>query len=160
VLRLLSVLLLAALVGQLAISYSELPDIIATHFDGNGFADGWTSKSMFTATTVCIGLLVFAVLGGFPGLSRQMAVSLMSISKKAYWLAPERESETWAFLDRHLSLIRILSLGFLMLITRAVIQANKVSPPQVSAHVSWLSLLFLAVLFVWVLFLFWRFARA
>jgi hypothetical protein len=77
--------------------YPQLPDMLASHFNGAGVADGWMTKDMF--------FLVMALAGVGSGLSvaggglvvRWVDPSKISIPHPEYWLAPERRVQA---LDR------------------------------------------------------------
>jgi uncharacterized membrane protein len=81
--------------------YRQLPEVVASHFDAHGVANGWQTKSAFFA--VFVGVTVLAVVVGF-GVPRIIAVvpaQLINLPNKDYWLAPEHLAETLEFLNTY-----------------------------------------------------------
>ena len=63
--RVVFVLLLIVAVALMVVYYPELPERMASHFDGAGRANGWSSKAFFFGVQVFVLLLVtvcFAIL--------------------------------------------------------------------------------------------------
>ena len=68
------------------LSYSQLPDRMASHFNAQGVADGWSSKQTFYL--ILIPLMIFFNL--LPFLSRWLinkAPQWANIPNKKYWLS-------------------------------------------------------------------------
>jgi uncharacterized membrane protein len=81
--------------------YSQLPEVVASHFDAHGVPNGWQTRSAFFA--VFVGVTVLAAVVGF-GIPRIIAVvpaQLINLPNKDYWLAPEHRAETMEFLTTH-----------------------------------------------------------
>jgi hypothetical protein len=81
-------------------NYAPLPDVVASHFNGSGVANGWQSKSVFFAFFVGAIALASLVAFGIPGIISKMPVDLINLPYKEYWLAAERKAGTLDFLDR------------------------------------------------------------
>lgn len=81
--------------------YSQLPEVVASHFDRWGRPNGWQPKSsfftVFLATTVLAAFLVF----GLSGLIRVMPVQLINLPNKRYWLGPEQRESTLDYLSSY-----------------------------------------------------------
>lgn len=81
--------------------YPQLPDVVASHFNGRGVANGWQTKSAFFG--VFVGVSVLAVVLGF-GIPRIIAVvpaQLINLPNKQHWLAPEHLAETMEFMNAY-----------------------------------------------------------
>jgi uncharacterized membrane protein len=80
---------LAGLVFQSAYFYPELPERIASHFDSQGKADGWSSKTGFYVLWyfLIVFMNVWVPLSCI--LLRKVPSSMLSIPHKEYWLATE-----------------------------------------------------------------------
>jgi len=81
----------AAVVLQVALSYQQLPERMASHFNGSGKADGWSSRTEFLLTWV----LVIVIVNVWPlimgPLIRKLPRSMLNLPNKEFWLAtPER----------------------------------------------------------------------
>ena len=81
-------------------NYTQLPDVVASHFNALGVANGWQTKSAFLAFFVGAIALASLVAFGVPGIVSKMPTDLINLPYKEYWLAAERKKETLAFLDR------------------------------------------------------------
>ena len=79
--------------------YSQLPDVVASHFNTRGVANGWQTKLAFFS--VFVGVSVLAVLIGFgiPRIITALPPQLINLPNKTYWLAPDHLAETMEFLN-------------------------------------------------------------
>ncbi|HKV62354.1 MAG TPA: DUF1648 domain-containing protein [Candidatus Acidoferrum sp.] len=91
---------LLASVGLLyfSLSYPQLPDPMASHFNASGVATAWMPKSGFfmliLVVTLAAGVPVFVVSKSLAKLPNEK----MNLANKEYWLAPERRTETLQYL--------------------------------------------------------------
>jgi uncharacterized membrane protein len=86
-----------AAICQFVYWYPILPDVVASHFDHQGNADGTMAK---TAFFVLFGLLQLLFLLGMPLLAKVLPKfpnSMVNCPNKEYWLAPERRDQTMNF---------------------------------------------------------------
>jgi uncharacterized membrane protein len=95
-------LLLAAYAAiHFSVYYSQLPDVVASHFDAHGVANGWQAKSAFFAVLVAVSVLAAAVGFGVPRIIEVVPTELINLPNKRYWLAPEHRAETLEFLNAY-----------------------------------------------------------
>jgi uncharacterized membrane protein len=99
--------------------YSQLPDVVASHFNGHGAANGWQAKSAFLGVFVGVSVLAAVVGFGIPRLIAVLPAALINLPNKRYWLAPEHIAETTEFLNSYfawfgcaLFLIMILTFDY------------------------------------------------
>ena len=97
-LRFLWMLSVAALIVQVVYGYTDLPERVASHFDGSGRADGWSSRDAFIATWYGVIVLVNIWPLVIGPLMRKLPPGLLSLPNKEYWLADDISSRTG---DRH-----------------------------------------------------------
>lgn len=93
-------LLYAFFLGYWAWSGTQLPDRLATHFNGSGEPNGWMSRSASQTFMLVFGFLfpLFIIL--VCSATRFLPVSLINIPNRQYWLAPERRIEASNYLFR------------------------------------------------------------
>src|SRR3954468_21478203 len=94
-------LLYLCFLGYLISSAPQLPDRVATHFGAGGEPDGWMSRSSHLLFMGVFGLAFPLFVVGLFFILRFLPDSGLNIPHRDYWLAPERRSETFAYLFRH-----------------------------------------------------------
>ena len=149
-------ILFALAFAQWQDAYPRLPDRIATHFDGAGHPNGWSSKDSFgIIMAVILGLFLLpmlvtiAIVGKVPD-------HLINLPRKDYWLAPERRAETISFINRQLLWMSVGFVAFGVYVNHLVIEANLVTPPRLSANFLWALVALLVALAIWLV----RFIRS
>jgi hypothetical protein len=157
-----SIFVLLMLYGAMQARFyaAKMPEIVATHFGGQGTPNGWQTHWAFYFTALfAVGL---ATLFGFgvPSLIGVLPVSLVNVPNKEYWFAPERRESTLAYFRKSFAWFGCVLLGFLIFVNELVFRANLARPRQLN------STAFLAALFVflgftaaWTIGLIRQFAR-
>jgi uncharacterized integral membrane protein len=79
----------------------QLPEVVASHFNGRGAANGWQTKSAFFTALVGVSALAAVVGFGIPSIIAALPPQYINLPNKGYWLAPERAAETMEFLTSH-----------------------------------------------------------
>lgn len=82
-------------------NYAQLPDIVASHFDAGGAANGWQPKSIFFLFFAGAVAIAAFLTFGVPAIFSKMPTGMINLPDKEYWLGPERREETLAFLNRN-----------------------------------------------------------
>ncbi len=78
-------------------AYPELPERVASHFNGAGVPNGWMTKDQFfTLSAFLVALAIFTGLLP-PFLISKMNPSLINLPNKEYWLAPGQHDATVAY---------------------------------------------------------------
>ena len=153
------VVALAGLLACLIATAPRLPERVASHFNAAGVADGWMSRSAYLwtmgGTAAGVALLMLGV--GFG--TRYLPASAINLPHREYWLAPERQADTYAAFECFglwmAAIQAVLVLGIHLL----VVEANERQPPELSPVVWWLLGGFFAATLVLVVSLFRRFSR-
>jgi uncharacterized membrane protein len=99
--KLIFVLLAVYAAVHFASVYPQLPDVVASHFDGRGAANGWQTKAAFFGVLVGVSVLAAAIGFGVPRIICALPPNLINLPNKQYWLAPEHRRETTEFLNAY-----------------------------------------------------------
>ena len=157
-LRNLNFALIAIAIIQVLYYYPKLPDIVASHFDGAGVADGWSSRQAFFALYLGILLLVVGVFLLLPQLYTAREGFSMNIPNRDYWLAPERHQQTRDFFCRQMALMGVAHLAIAMLAIQMAIAANLKAEVRLGDGLYWALGAYAVFLIAW-LFHFYRYFR-
>jgi uncharacterized membrane protein len=110
---------------------SQLPPMVASHFDAAGQANAFMSRSGYARFILCLVL----------GLPLAVVIILTSVYSRAtdlklpnrdYWLAPERIDRTRAFLVAHGVWFGSLLVVLACFVHWLELAANRVQPPHLS----------------------------
>lgn len=123
--RLLFLLSLAGAIVHLVWAAGQLPDVVASHFDAAGRADGQSTRATFLAL---YGVVIFVLgisFGGIGALIARLPDAAVNIPHREYWLAPERRAATLAWLVDQMALIGAVTIGFMIATMHLVVLANQ-----------------------------------
>ncbi len=154
------VLLLFAMAIQSIYYYPQLPQTLASQFDGRGQPSGWMSKDAFFRLHA--GLLVLMTMVFFiaPPLLFHLRVPWINLPNKGYWLAVGRRAETISFLEKQLRWFGCATLLFGFCIVQFVIHTNLAEGRAFSHNAFWFILgPYMAFTAVWTVRLVFRFRR-
>ncbi|MDH3714664.1 MAG: DUF1648 domain-containing protein [Gammaproteobacteria bacterium] len=149
---------LAALsIVQAAYYYPQLPDTMASHFDGAGVVNDWSSPVGFFAVVLLVVALNLFVFVALPHLivAGRLRVNL---PHRDYWLAPERREQTRARIAGFLGWFGVASLLLAVAVVQLVMDANLAQAP-LSPVVCWLLLAYFVYVLVSLARLFWQFRK-
>ncbi len=81
--------------------YTQLPEVVASHFDAHGVPNGWQTRTIFFAFFVGSIVIATIVCFGLPLLIASVPPALTNLPHKQYWLSPERRPSSLAYLSTH-----------------------------------------------------------
>jgi uncharacterized membrane protein len=140
--------------------YSQMPDVVASHFNGHGVPNGWQSKTAFFGVFVGVGVLAVVVGFGIPRLIAAMPPQLINLPNKQYWLAPEHLTETMSFLKADFAWFGCAVFLLMILAFDYAIQSNLHPDNRPNASRMWYILAgFLVFVVAWMIRMFTRFGR-
>ena len=129
--------LLAIALLQIVYYYPQMPEVVASHFDGLGAANGWSSKNAFFGLYIAILLLLIAVFEAAPRYFETRLGIGRRLPNRDYWLAPGRIASTPAFLRRHMMLMGNLHLLLMIFAIQLAILANFSTEPRLHTSIAW-----------------------
>ena len=146
-------LLLVALCILQILYYAPLmPEHMASHFDGAGAPNGWSTKTAFFGLYLGILGLLFLSFRVLPGLLPRFPESMINQPNKEYWLAVERKDETFLRIRERLMYMGNGVVIFLIATFQLVLLANFTEDRRMNAEVLWiLLLLFLIFTLSWTI---------
>ena len=154
------VALLIVSVIQTLVYYPQVPDIVASHFDGAGRPNGWMSKTAFFGIHLAMMLIMALSFLYLPqGLGR-FSIRWWNLPNKDHWLSPERREETLLFIRTQMLLFGSATAALLIVTIQLAIEANLSPPPVLSSVIGGLLIGYFAFTMVWLVWFYGRFARA
>ncbi len=115
-----------------------LPDPIASHFDGAGQANGWSSKSEFLTSNLLLVVGMTAMFLSVGWLVSKVPAAWVNLPNKDYWLAPKRRAATLDAMGQQMEWLAAATLVLLLGINQLTIQANLQSTTALPAGTFWL----------------------
>jgi hypothetical protein len=126
--RLLLVSLLLAVALVLGTG-SSLPPMVASHFAAGGAANGFMPRGSYLRfiTVLLVGLPLLIVL--LSNITSILPARFINLPNREYWLAPERQADTLAYLGKQGARFGVILATFICFAHWLVLQANAHSPP-------------------------------
>lgn len=116
------VMLLA--VVRVAMQWSELPPMVASHFGASGQPDGFQSRGGFFLAFAGLTMFTLLVLLTVPLWLRWLPSNLINLPNREYWLAPERKDESLVRMGGYMNWMAFLTAALLLVVLELVLQAN------------------------------------
>lgn len=151
--------LVALALIQVIYYYPQMPDIVASHFDGLGAANGWAGRNGFFGLYLVIILMLVIVFEFVPRWSQSRSNFGMKLPHRDYWLAPERVQQTRAFFRRQMCLMGIAHMLLAIYAIQLVILANFDPQPRLHPSIGWALALYFACLGAWLIRFYLRFRK-
>jgi len=158
--KLVFVLLAAGAAIYFSSYYPQLPEVVASHFNGRGVANGWQTKSAFFGVLAGVSVLAAVVGFGIPRIIAAMPPQLINLPNKRYWLAPEHIANTMEFLNRYFAWFGCAVFVVILVTFDFAVQANLHPDHRPDATRMWYLLAgFLVFVVVSIARMFIRFGR-
>jgi uncharacterized membrane protein len=138
---------------------SSLPPMVASHFDGAGFATAHMTRAFYSKFVFTMGvgfpIAIVALLSAV-----YSKASDMKLPNRDYWLAPERIAQTRMLLVSHGVWFGCLMVAMVCYMHWLVLTAHRMVPPHLSNQFVMGGLLvFMAIAIGWVIALLRAFRR-
>jgi uncharacterized membrane protein len=152
--------LVFATIAQALWQHGQLPEKVASHFDGAGAPNAWTSRNTHTKLHVATVLVMAVLFQGIVALNTRLPKEYVNIPRRDYWLAPERAAATHAWLADMLFIMGCGLVVFFMAVFRLVYRANLAPDPQLDLAIWYYTIALLAFMAVIIVSIMTRFGRA
>ncbi len=151
--------LVAAAIAQIIYYYPHMPEVVASHFDGLGAPNDWSSRNGFFGIYAAILLMLIGIFIFVPGWSEKRASFGMKIPHRDYWLAPERIEKTKLFFRRQMMIMGIVHLTLAIYAIQLAILANFDQQPRLHASIGWALGLYFVFLIGWLIHFYLHFRK-
>lgn len=151
--------LIALAAVQVVYYYPQLPDLVASHFDGRGNANGWSSREGFFGLYIVMIVLlagIFLLLPKRPLARRRFG---LRIPHRDYWLAPSRREQTHAFLRKQMLIMGVAHLLLVIVTIELAIRANLGQEIRMHGSIYWVLGLYFVFVGGWLLRIFAHFRK-
>lgn len=143
--------LVALALIQVIYYYPQMPEVVASHFDGLGAPNDWASKQGFFGLYLAIILMLVAVFELVPRWSGNSGRFGRKIPNRDYWLAPERVEQTKAFFRRQMFIMGIVHLLLAIYTIQLALLANLDQQPRLHSSIGWALALYFIFLGAWLI---------
>jgi len=151
--------LVAVALVQVIYYYPQMPDVVASHFDGLGAPNDWSSRNGFFGLYLAMVLLLVAIFEFVPRWSETRSRFGMKIPNRDYWLAPERVEQTKAFFRRQMFIMGIVHLLLTIYAIQLAILANFSQQPRLHPSIGWALALYFLFLIGWLIHFYLHFRK-
>lgn len=158
--RLVFVLLVVYVAIHFSSSYAQMPEVVASHFDGRGAPNGWQTKTAFFGFFIAMTVLSTVLGFGLPAIIGAVPIQLINLPNKQFWLSPEHRGTTMEFLKSYFAWFGCAIYLVMIVFFDYAVQSNlhPESPPAAS-HLWYTLAAFLTFVIAWLIRLFMRFVR-
>jgi uncharacterized membrane protein len=140
--------------------YPQLPNTVASHFDGSGVANGWSFKETFFLIHFGAIILITGTFLLFPLILRHLPTSIINLPNKKYWLSEERREQTFMFIKGKMCWFGVVNLLLIICTIQLAINANLDPKKGFSSSTMWMVLgAYLICLLIWIITFIVRFRK-
>jgi uncharacterized membrane protein len=122
--KMISIILFIIFIGQIIYFYPQLPETIASHFNVDGQANGFMSKSSFFAFEVILLAFLSVMFLSMAKLIAKLPDSMINLPNKDYWLSTERREQTFAAFDNFFAWLIAGIIALFIAINQIALIAN------------------------------------
>jgi uncharacterized membrane protein len=124
--------LATCLVVLVLVTLRHLPPVVASHFDGSGVPNGWSSRSGYALLLLAVGaLLPLGIIGLVNRLTRR-GPERLNIPARDHWTRPEHSHEAVRRVRAYIWWLGCIMAGTAFSIHGLVVAAHAYQPPRLS----------------------------
>lgn len=121
--------LIFGFIGHILYYFPNLPEKMASHFNGLGEPDNWMSKSSFLIFEGVILLLIIAEFTLLPFAIEKFPNSMINVPNKDHWLSEENRAETFSIIREYFEWFSVGLLLLFIAVNELVFRANITRQP-------------------------------
>ena len=137
--------------------YPQTPEHLASHFNGQGVPNGWSSKSSFYGLTFGIMAMMVVTFLWLPRQRWFFNHKTRNLPNRDYWFVPERAEKTSDYLKAQWIWLGVASIALHTVVMYLAVDANLNPPPRLSTMAGWFIVGYFVYVAVWLVQLFSRF---
>jgi len=130
--RTLFCVLATGLVLLVLATLGRLPPVVASHFDGAGVPNGWSSRLVYALTVLAVGVLLPLGIFGLVHVLTRRGPGRLNIPARDYWTRPEHGQEAVRRVEAYLWWLGCIMAGAAVAIHWLVLAAHAHQPPRLS----------------------------
>lgn len=135
---------------QMLYFWPLMPDLMASHFNGTGQANGWAPRVGFFILYSGLIVLLFITFRIFPRLLKRFPDNLINLPNKNYWLAPEHREATFTVIEKQMTLFGNATVMLIIGTMQLVFRANVNGSHRISGETMWIMLAaYILISIVW-----------
>ncbi len=132
--------LATTLVLLVLVTLRQLPPVVASHFDGTGAPNGWSSRPAYALMLMAIGtILPLGTIGLVHALTRR-GPQLLNIPTREFWTRPEHQQEAVRRVRAHMWWLGSILSGTALAVHGLILRAHISNPPHLSTAGIWMVL--------------------
>ncbi|HEY8258679.1 MAG TPA: DUF1648 domain-containing protein [Gemmatimonadales bacterium] len=113
-------------------TFGKLPAVVASHFDGAGVPNGWSSRGTYTILLISIGVLLpLGIVVMVHRLTRRGGERL-NIPARDYWLRPENVGEAVRRVRAYMWWLGCVMTATALGVHGLILAAHRSEPPRLS----------------------------
>ncbi len=116
------------------VTLGQLPPVVASHFDGSGVPNGWSSRSAYGVLLVAVGLLLPLGIVGLVHMLTQRGPRLLNIPARDYWSHPEHSQEAVRRVRAYMWWLGCIMTGTALTIHGLILEAHVGQPPHLNTR--------------------------
>ncbi|MEO7432366.1 MAG: hypothetical protein ABIR62_10115 [Dokdonella sp.] len=138
----------------------NLPEMVASHFDAAGAANGFTPRATYLGTMLLLVTLLPIALGLAGRVVAVLPTRFVNLPNAEFWLAPERKAATLRSLSAFLVVPSLLTCALICFVHALTVRANALQPAHLSTPAITAALgASLVATLIWLFMLWRRFTR-
>ncbi|MGH7579309.1 MAG: DUF1648 domain-containing protein [Gemmatimonadales bacterium] len=112
----------------------RLPPVVASHFDGSGSPNGWSSRGAYAALLLLVGAVLPLAIVGLLKVVTRRGPDRLNIPAREYWTRPEHAAEAVRRVRSYLWWLGCIMAAIASAIHGTILAAHSHRPPHLSSR--------------------------